>query len=145
LLIASAFFVSVFAAVDSQAQVPFDNCEEVAELALLTSPIAPWKGAPLRVMFVTEKPLEGEFSLIAPNGKVAAKSRERHGGPPYFWFAEVESWARGRRSLPSEPVVARVGPSFADGLVDKGVVEPVHYIRPPSMADRETQVARLLS
>src|SRR5690349_22304649 len=42
-------------------------------------------------MFATEKPLEGEFSLIAPNGKVAAKSQERHGGPPYFWFAELDS------------------------------------------------------
>ena len=50
-----------------------------------------WKGAPLRVMFATERPLEGEFSLIAPNGSVAAKSHERHGGPPYFWFAEVVS------------------------------------------------------
>ena len=26
---------------------------------------------------------------------VAAKSRERHGGPPYFWFAEVASPAAG--------------------------------------------------
>jgi len=49
----------------------------------------------LRVMFATEKPLEGEFSLIAPNGKVAAKSQERHGGPPYFWFAELDSPAVG--------------------------------------------------
>ena len=82
------------AALDSQAEVP-DNCEEVTQLAVLTSPIVPWKGAPLRVMFATEKPLEGEFSLIAPNGKVAAKSHERHGGPPYFWFAELESPAVG--------------------------------------------------
>jgi hypothetical protein len=94
LLITGASLVSAFAALDSQAQVP-DNCEEAAELAVLTSPIAPWKGAPLRVMFVTERPLEGDFSLIAPNGKVAVKSHERHGGPPYFWFAELESPAGG--------------------------------------------------
>jgi hypothetical protein len=86
--------VSVLASPDSQAQVS-DNCEEVTELAVSTSPIVPWKGAPLRVIFATEKPLEGEFSLIAPNGKVAAKSQERHGGPPYFWFAELESPAVG--------------------------------------------------
>ena len=42
-----------------------------------------------------EKPLEGELSLIAPDGTIAAKSRERHGGPPYFWFAEVASPAAG--------------------------------------------------
>jgi len=45
--------------------------------------------------FAAEKPLAGEFSLIAPDGSVAAKSRERHGGPPYFWFAEVASPAVG--------------------------------------------------
>ena len=49
----------------------------------------------LRVIFAAEKPLEGELSLIAPDGSVAAKSRERHGGPPYFWFAEVASPAAG--------------------------------------------------
>ena len=56
---------------------------------MLSSPIAPWKGAPLRVVFAAEKPLEGELALIAPDGKVAATSRERTGGPPYVWFAEV--------------------------------------------------------
>ena len=49
----------------------------------------------MRVVFAAEKPLEGELSLIAPDGSVAAKSRERHGGPPYFWFAEVKSPAAG--------------------------------------------------
>ncbi len=28
---------------------------------MLSSPIAPWKGAPLRVVFAAEKPLEGEL------------------------------------------------------------------------------------
>src|SRR5262249_61832940 len=49
----------------------------------------------LRVIFAVEKRLEGELSLIAPDGSVAAKSRERHGGPPYFWFAEVATPAAG--------------------------------------------------
>ena len=57
--------------------------------------MAPWKGAPLRVLFVAEKPLEGELSLIAPDGRVAANSHNRYGGPPYFWFAEVASPAAG--------------------------------------------------
>ena len=62
------------------------TCEDAAELAVLAAPIAPWKGAPLRVLFATEKPIDGELSLIAPDGSVAAKSHERHGGPPYFWY-----------------------------------------------------------
>src|SRR5262245_5853047 len=57
--------------------------------------MVPWKGAPLRIMLAAEKPLEGELSLIAPNGNVAAKTHERHGGPPYFWFVELESPAVG--------------------------------------------------
>jgi hypothetical protein len=95
LLIAGAFFVFLFSAVESQAQGASGTCEDAAELAVLPSPIAPWKGAPLRVIFAAEKPLAGELSLIAPDGSVAAKSRERHGGPPYFWFAEVASPAAG--------------------------------------------------
>jgi hypothetical protein len=93
--VAGALCVFLFSVVGSQAQGPFGTCEDAAELAVLPSPIAPWKGAPLRVIFAVEKSLEGELSLIAPNGSVAAKSRERHGGPPYFWFAEVASPAAG--------------------------------------------------
>ncbi len=96
LLIAGAFFVVLFSAADAQAQAPAGGCADAAEIAVLASPLAPWKGAPLRVVFAAEKPLEGELSLIAPDGKVAAKSRERHGGPPYSWFAEVASPAVGK-------------------------------------------------
>ncbi len=91
LLIAGACLVFLFSAVDAQAQSPSRIREDATELAVLSSPAAPWKGAPLRVIFAAEKPLDGELSLIAPDGSVAAKSRVRHGGPPYFWFAEVAS------------------------------------------------------
>jgi hypothetical protein len=93
--VAGAFFVFLFSAVDTRAESPSGICEDGAGLAVLPSPAAPWKGAPLRVVFAVEGPLEGELSLIAPNGSVAAKSRERRGGPPYFWFAEVASPAAG--------------------------------------------------
>ena len=93
--IAGAFFLLLFSGADSHAQGPSAVCKDAAEVAVLPSPVAPWKGAPLRVLFVAEKPLEGELSLVAPDGSVAAASRERHGGPPYFWFAEVASPAAG--------------------------------------------------
>jgi hypothetical protein len=93
--LAGALFVVLFSVVDSRAQGPAGACEDAAELAVLPSPVAPWKGAPLRVVFAAEKPFEGELSLIAPNGSVAVKSRERLGGPPYSWFAEVASPAAG--------------------------------------------------
>ena len=78
LLIAGAFFAFLFSAVDVRAQGSSALCEDAAELAVLPSPIAPWKGAPLRVVVAVEKPLEGELSLIAPDGTVAAKSAALH-------------------------------------------------------------------
>ncbi len=90
LLIASAFFVFLFSAQNAKAE-DRGTCEGASELAVLPSPVTPWKGAPLRVLVTADKPLEGELSLIAPDGSIAAKSRERHGGPPYFWFAEAMS------------------------------------------------------
>jgi len=88
-LIASGFLL--FPAAGARAQGSSASCGEAVGLAVLPAPIAPWTGAPLRVMFVTEKALDGQLSLTAPNGTVAAASPERHGGPPYFWFAEVET------------------------------------------------------
>ncbi|MFL6797663.1 MAG: hypothetical protein ACJ8F3_09660 [Xanthobacteraceae bacterium] len=79
-----------------QAQDVTARCEDAAELAVLPSPLTPWKGVALRVLFAAEKPLDGELSLIAPDGTVAAKSRERFGGPPYFWAAEVTTPAAGK-------------------------------------------------
>ena len=93
--IAGAFFAFLFPLSEAQAQVSSGACEEMAEVAVLPSPMAPWKGAPLRILIAAEKPLDGELSLIAPDGSVAAKSRERRGGPPYVWFAEVVSPAAG--------------------------------------------------
>jgi hypothetical protein len=95
LLIATAFFTLLFSTLDSAAEAASGACADAAELTVLPSPIAPWKGAPLRVMVVVEKPVDGVFSLIAPDGSVAAKSPERHGGSPYSWFAEVAAPAAG--------------------------------------------------
>jgi len=79
----------------ARAQAPSGGCADAAEVAVLPAPIAPWQGAPLRVMVVADKPLDGELALIAPNGSVAAKSAVRLGGPPYSWFAEVAAPAAG--------------------------------------------------
>jgi hypothetical protein len=93
--IAGAYFVFLFSAVDVRAQGQSGSCEDAAEIAVLPSPVTPWKGAPLRILVAAEKPIEGELSLIAPDGSVAAKSRNQYDGPPYVWFAEVASPAAG--------------------------------------------------
>jgi hypothetical protein len=92
LLIAGAFSVTAAAPPEPKQE----TCESEAGLGILTSPFAPWKGAPLRVVFTSETALEGELSLIAPDGTVAAKSQGRLGGPPYSWLAEVASPAVGK-------------------------------------------------
>jgi hypothetical protein len=86
---AAATAVILLVSLGSPAGAATGTCGEAADLSVLPSPVAPWKGAPLRVMIITERPLEGAMSLIAPDGTVAAKSSDRHGGAPYFWFAEV--------------------------------------------------------
>jgi hypothetical protein len=92
LLLAGAFFVVTQS--DARAATTAAGCQD-AEFAMLAAPLAPWKGAPLRVLVAAEQALDGEFALIAPDGSVAAKSHERYGGPPYFWIAEVAAPAAG--------------------------------------------------
>ena len=94
-LIAGALFFALCSGTDSQAKDSPGTCEDAAELAFLASPIAPWRGAPLRVVFAAEKSLDGEIRLTAPDGSIAVQSHERHGGPPYSWFAEIKSPASG--------------------------------------------------
>ena len=69
-------FLLALAAGNARAQGSAPACDAAGEIALLPSPWAPWRGAPLRVMLVTEKPLQGELSLTGPDGSVAATSRE---------------------------------------------------------------------
>jgi len=92
LLLAGSFFVVTLT--DARAAGTAGGCQD-AGLAVLAAPLAPWKGAPLRVLIAAEQPLDGEFTLIAPDGSVAAKTNERFGGPPYFWIAEVAAPAAG--------------------------------------------------
>src|SRR6516225_8730677 len=91
---AAATAAFMFATIDSPAQAASGACE-TADIQVLPSPSAPWKGAPLRVMIIAERPLEGAMSLVAPDGSIATKSSDRHGGAPYFWFAEVAAPAAG--------------------------------------------------
>ena len=90
-----AALLSCIAPAQSEAKDDFAACDGEAGLAVMASPMSPWKGAPLRVMFTAETAIKGELTLTAPDGKIAVTSSERHGGPPYFWFAEVASPAAG--------------------------------------------------
>ena len=85
---------------DAQDAGPTAGCKDAPGLAVLASPIAPWKGAPLRVVFTTEKPLEGELSLIAPDGRSRPLARAAR-RPAVFLVCRSARPPRGRgtRSL----------------------------------------------
>ena len=64
---AGAVLALLFAATHARAEDSPGKCDGAAEFAFLPSPVAPWKGAPLRVIVAAEKPIDGELSLIAPD------------------------------------------------------------------------------
>lgn len=90
-----AFAAALLSALANGASAEAAEACNAKGLAILASPLTPWKGAPLRVVFTTEEAQDGELVLIDPNGNVATKSATRLGGPPYSWFAEVEKPAAG--------------------------------------------------
>lgn len=92
---AAATAALLFTAASSLAVAAPGPCGDAAEISVLPSPAAPWRGVPLRVMIVSEKPLSGVMSLVAPDGSVAARSSDRHGGGPYAWSADVAAPAAG--------------------------------------------------
>ncbi len=92
---AAAVAAFIFATTDPPAEAASGPCEQATGFSMLPAPFAPWTGTPLRVMIVTEKPLQGVISLVAPDGSIAARSSDRHGGAPYSWFAEVARPAAG--------------------------------------------------
>ena len=112
LSVAAGFAALLFSAAQSPALAAGD-CAAAADLLVLPSPAAPWTGAPLRVMIVAEKPVEGALSLIAPDGSVAAKSPDRQTGPPYFWFAEVAEPAAGKWQATLAAIIDRMQPGHA--------------------------------
>lgn len=80
----------------AHAEPASEACVSPPGFALLASPHAPWKGAPLRVMLTLDEAAAGEMTLVAPDGRTAAATRETRGGPPYFWYAEVPSPSPGK-------------------------------------------------
>jgi hypothetical protein len=127
LLITGGSFLQLFATAQSPAAAASNSCANSAEITVLPSPLAPWTGAPLRVMVVAEKPVEGVLSLIAPGGSVAVKSPDRHDGPPYSWFAEVAAPAAGtwHATLQSDRTSADCRPVTRDIAVSPRKPEPL--------------------
>ena len=130
LLITGGFLLLLFATAQSPAAAASGSCANSAEVTVLPSPQAPWTGAPLRVMVVAEKPVEGVLSLIAPDGSAAVKSSDRHDGPPYSWFAEVAAPAAGtwHATLQSDHASADCSPVTREIAVSARKPEPFRIL-----------------
>ncbi len=75
-----------------------ESCRVPESIAVLTSPARPAQGAPVRILFTSETPIDGaiKIDVDGPDAPLTATRLKRGGGPPYFWRAEVEAPAAGR-------------------------------------------------
>ena len=116
--VAGALLVLTFSMADAAA-APADGCASPAEVTVLPSPLAPWNGAPLRVMVVSEKPVDGVLSLIAPDGSVAAKSLRSARRAAFFLVRRSRS-PRGRHLARDAAARSWVGGLQSDQPRDPG-------------------------
>jgi hypothetical protein len=84
------------------AAAPTPTCEESPGVFLFVTPATPYAGAPLRVVAISDKPLDGAIDLstdgadastpsATPSATPSTTSNERRGGPPYFWTTQIAS------------------------------------------------------
>jgi hypothetical protein len=66
-----------------------------ASEALFVSPAAPVVGGSLRVVAVSDRPLDDALTVAAPDGSTLGESQERRGGPPYWWYVDATSTVAG--------------------------------------------------
>ncbi len=125
----AAGFVALSSVTTSPAVAAPATCADAADITVLPSPIGPWKGAPLRVMVVSEKPLDGSLSLVGPDGHIAATTSNRQGGAPYSWFAEVAAPAAGTWHA----TLASVGCSPLTRDIDVAAQKPPPPATPPGL------------
>jgi hypothetical protein len=111
--IAGAALAAFFAVTSAAAEPAAAACKDAEGVTMLASPFSPSKGVPLRVLVTSEHPLEGELSLIAPDGKVAVTTSDRLGGPPYSWIAEVPAPSVGAWQVKLSQKTAGDCPAFA--------------------------------
>src|SRR2546422_9999241 len=73
--------------------------EAYAGGAILVSPEAPVVGGPLRVVAVSDRPLDGTLSFVAPDGGELAGAPRPRGGPPHW--GDLAAAAGGARADPA--------------------------------------------
>ena len=73
---------------------PGPACGEPGDVLLFTTPERSIAGQPLRVVAVADRRVDAILAIRGSGAPFVAD--ERHGGPPYFWIAELDAAARGK-------------------------------------------------
>jgi hypothetical protein len=76
-------------------------CAGVSGLAVFTTPSTPEAGAPLRVVAVAGRVMNGALVVRAPHGG-AVRAGARAGATPYFWIADVPHAPAGEHRIAFE-------------------------------------------
>ncbi|MDP9034799.1 MAG: hypothetical protein M3O50_08320 [Myxococcota bacterium] len=73
---------------------PPSACADPGDAIVFVSPDHPVRGVPLRVIAVTDHAVDAELQVSGPESspsKVATSvTRDRQGGPPYYWIASLQ-------------------------------------------------------
>ena len=64
-------------------------------VTLFTSPEAPRPGGPLRAVAVSETARDATLTIIGADGEELGATRERHEGPPFWWYVEAPARTSG--------------------------------------------------
>jgi hypothetical protein len=69
---------------------PAPLCGDPGRMIAFVSPERPLRGQPLRVIVVSDQPVDAQLAVVTA-GRPPTTTEERHGGPPYHWFAQVDA------------------------------------------------------
>jgi hypothetical protein len=83
---------------------PAPLCGDTGNVMVFVAPERPLRGKPLRVVAVSDRPVDARLTIAGPSaiasaGKAVAEpvsTSDRHGGPPYFWIAQVDAPRAGK-------------------------------------------------
>ena len=72
------------------ASPPAPACGDSGDVLLFVSPERPIRGELMRVLAISDHPIDAQLT-VGPRSGSAATTRDRQGGPPYFWLAQVDA------------------------------------------------------
>jgi hypothetical protein len=109
-------------------------CGDAGNVFVFVSPEHPVAGQPMRVVALADHLVDAQLS-VATGTHAPTVTGERHGGPPYYWLAEIEAPSTGRwkASLARDAACAAAStpPASSAPLATKDIVVFAHRFGKP--------------